>query len=407
MKVYLVGGAVRDELLGLTPKDLDYVVVGSSPEELLSLGYHQVGAGFPVFLHPDTGDEYALARTEAKDGDGYHGFSFKFGPEVTLKEDLSRRDLTINAMAKCMVTGDIIDPFGGQKDLVAKVLRPTTYAFSEDPVRALRAARFLSRFPEFEASQELILAVSDMESSGELSNLVPERVWLELQKSLTESVPSRFFRFLCEYTSLFPEINAFKGVEEHNKWHPEKDVFEHIMLSLDYSSVWEDPVVSFGVLCHDLGKPAAYAATNGLKSTSHESLGVPIAKSFCERLRAPTNYTKMACTAAELHTHVHLSFEMKPKTIHKLFKRFKDKGDFTRLLSVAESDKKGRGAPACDWEYLQPLYLYECWLSMEMTDTKSITSSMEPGPKVGEAIRRAQIESIAKVDKSQYVKEEL
>ena len=402
-KIYLVGGAVRDELLGLEPKDLDYVVVGSTPEEMIAEGYKQVGADFPIFLHPGTGDEYALARTEYKDGVGYQGFKCAFGPEVTLEDDLSRRDLTINAMAKDLSTGEIIDPFGGQDDIKLCLLRPVSEAFSEDPVRILRAARFLARYPEFASSIELFDVKGAMVSAGELEHLVPERVWQELVGALSEKMPSRFFTFLL-HTGLFPELECMTDLNENNRWHPESSVFKHIMLGIDYSVSLEDPVTTFGVLCHDMGKPEAYAATEGLKSTRHEQLGVPIVKAFCERLRAPNEYRDMALKAAEFHTHVHLSFDMKPKTIHKLFKRFKTQDDFMKLLDVAVADKSGRGKPACDWVYTQPTYLFHCYRNMKLVDTKAISGSMEPGPKVGEAIRRAEIAAIASVNKEQYRK---
>lgn len=403
MKIYLVGGAVRDELMGLTPKDLDYVVVGSTPDEMLNLGYKQVGADFPVFLHPETGDEYALARTEYKDGEGYQGFACTFGEDVTLEDDLGRRDLTINAMARDLDTGEIIDPFSGQVDLNAKLLRPTTSAFRDDPVRILRAARFLARYPDFTTHISLDLTKRHMVASGELGHLVPERVWQEMHKALTEVKPSRFFDFLMG-TGIFPEIEAFQDVIEDNRWHPEYDVYEHIMLSIDYSTRYVDPITTFAVLCHDLGKPEAYSASGGLKSTKHESLGVPIAEAFCERLKAPTEYKRAAMKACEFHTHVHLAFDMKPKTIHKLMKNFKNTIDFRRLLCVARSDKRGRGKPSCDWVYTQPSFLMRCWNARDSADTKSISSSMVPGPAVGEAIRRAQIAEISSVDKATYQK---
>ncbi|CAL9968476.1 tRNA nucleotidyltransferase [Vibrio phage D69] len=405
MKIYLVGGAVRDQLMGLEPKDKDYVVVGSTPDEMLNLGYKQVGAEFPVFLHPDTGDEYALARTEYKDGQGYQGFKCTFGPDVTLEEDLARRDLTINAIAQDIITGEIFDPFSGQKDIEAKLLRPTTKAFAEDPVRVLRAARFLARYPDFSTHISMDLMKRQMIASGELEHLVPERVWLELRKTLTEQKPSRFFDFL-DGTGIFPEIEAFVGIEEKNRWHPEFDVYEHIMLALDYSVRFEDPITSFGVLCHDLGKPEAYAATGGLKSTKHESLGVPIAEAFCDRLKAPADYKYMAMKSAEFHTHIHLAFDMKPKTIMKLFEKFRNKVWFDRLLDVATADKRGRGKPACDWVYTQPSYLHRCWdAAYRFTDTKAISSSMKPGPAVGEAIRRARVASISRIAKDYWQKQ--
>lgn len=407
MQVYLVGGAVRDEVMGVEPKDKDYVVVGSTPEELLSAGYRQVGGDFPVFLHPITGDEYALARTEFKEGHGYQGFSVSFGPEVTLEDDLSRRDLTINAMAKDIQTGEIIDPFGGQKDIESKTLRHTTEAFADDPVRVLRVARFLARYPDFQISVDLFNLIEKLSCSGELEHLKAERVWLETWKTLSEATkPSRYFRFLVDH-KLFPELAAMLGVQERNRWHPEEDVFEHTMLALDYCKVEDSwwqwvPEVRFGVLCHDFGKPAAYAATEGKKSTMHEKLGVDIVDAFCDRLKVPNDFRRYGKLCAEYHTHCHLAFDMKPKTIHKLMKNFRNFGEFSLLLKVATCDKRGRGKPACDWVYTQPRYLINCYLAMSDTDTKSISSSMEPGPAVGEAIRLAEIAAIASVDKEPF-----
>lgn len=404
MKVYLVGGAVRDELMGIEPKDFDYVVVGSTPQEMLDAGYKQVGSDFPVFLHPITGEEYALARTEAKEGNGYMAFSCRFGPEISLREDLSRRDLTINAIAKDLETGEIIDPFGGQADIKARTLKPTTSAFSEDPVRVLRAARFLARYDSFTASVELDTAVWDMYWSGELDHLVPERVWLETQKALCENTPSRYFKYL-NGMGIFPELEALIGVEEDDLWHPEADVFTHIMMGLDHFEVtdggWDRvPKVRFGTLCHDLGKPAAYKASGGLKSTRHEQLGVSIVNALCDRLKVPNDYRKVALLAAEYHTHCHVAFDMKPSTIHKLIKKFKTFREFVIFTDIATCDKKGRDEPVHSLLYTQPKYLMNCYLAVRDTDTKSITSTMDPGPKVGEAIRRAEIASIAAVDKS-------
>lgn len=405
-KIYLCGGAVRDEIMGREPKDLDYVVVGATPEEMLNMGYTQVGADFPVFLNPTTGDEYALARTEYRDGEGYQGFKCTFGPDVTLEDDLGRRDLTINAIAKDIITGEIFDPYNGRDDIKAGILRPTTSAFADDPVRLLRAARFLARYPEFSASVDLFDVMGEMVAAGELENLTPERVWQEMEKALGEKRPSRFFIFL-QNTGLFPELEAMKDVQEHNRYHPEYDVFKHIMLSIDYAARYDDPITVFGALCHDFGKPKAYELTGGAKSTMHEKLGVKIVEAFCERWKVPNDYKYMALKASEFHTHCHLAFDMKPKTIHKFMKQFKDQSWFCRLLEVAVSDKSGRGKPACDWVYTQPSYLYLCWMRAFITcDTKAISASMleqgKSGPAIGEAIKRAQIAAIAAIDKSVY-----
>lgn len=406
MKIFLVGGAVRDKLLGLEPKDLDYVVVGSTPEEMLNVGYTQVGADFPVFLHPETGEEYALARTETKSGLGYSGFTAEFSPEVTLEDDLYRRDLTVNAMAMDMVTGDIIDPFGGQEDLKNKVLKPVSEHFQEDPVRVLRAAKFLARYPEFVSHISLDMAVRRMHAAGELDSLVPERVWQELVQALSCAKPSRFFGFLYG-TGIFPEIEAFSGVIEDNRWHPEYDVMEHIMLGIDYASENDyGPLVTFGVLCHDLGKPKAYSASGGLKSTRHEQMGISIAESFCARLKTPSDYTYMATKACKYHTHVHLSLDMKPGTIYKLFNNLKGSAWVENLLKVAIADKMGRGAPACNWIYTQPDYLRACYAAMESVVSSDISGPMledgRSGPVIGFTIKQARIKAIARVDRSVF-----
>lgn len=408
MKVYLVGGAVRDMLMGRNPKDLDFVVVGSTPEEMVAEGFKSVGKDFPVYIHPDQKGEFALARTERKTGDGYTGFETDHSPEVTLEEDLRRRDLTINAIAFDWETNEIVDPFGGQEDIDNGILRPVSDAFSEDPVRVLRAARFLARHPDFKPSVELINVCDEMSALGELDHLTPERVWKETEGALGEAKTSRYFRFLAGY-GIFPEVEAWLDVQEHNKWHPEYDVFEHIMLALDVYNLGS--LYKFGVLCHDLGKPRAYAESDGAKSTRHEDYGVPIVDALCDRLRIPNDYRRFGKLCAKYHTHCHISFNMKPKTIHKLLKLFKSQGEFEMFLNVAKADKMGRGKPACDWYYPQPDYMMLCWGRMKNIDRKSITSSMPPGPKLGEAIAQAEIAAIASVDKTrmeaEYVKSHL
>ena len=401
MNIYLVGGAVRDRIMGNKPKDLDYVVVGSTKELMIEHGFKQVGSDFPVFLHPKTGDEYALARTEVSTGEGYNDFVVDFNPTVTLEEDLSRRDLTINAMALDILNDELIDPFNGQDDLLSGLLRPTSKAFKDDPVRVLRAARFLARFPAFSASTELIEYMNEMVKDGELKGLKPERVWKETEKALSEKMPSRYFKFLSN-TGVFPEIEAMKEVKEDNKYHPEYDVFTHIMMGIDYAVRYNDPIITFGVLCHDFGKPEAYMLTDGLKSTKHEKIGLPIVEGFCDRLKAPNDFKKMAMLACEYHTHIHMAFEMKPKTIHKYLSILKTKTWVLRLVYVATADKRGRGLPVRDRPYEEPNYMLACWKAMKTVNSKNISRGMEPGPQVGIEIRRAEIRVIASVVKSDY-----
>lgn len=395
MKTYLVGGYVRDTLLGLYPSDRDYVVVGSTEEEMLSLGYERVGAEFPVFLHPQTREEYALARREGQGG---------FGPEVTLEEDLYRRDLTINSMAMDPESEEIIDPYGGQEDLKKRRLTPTSSAFADDPIRALRAARFASKFPHFLVSRKLIDAIKSLQESGAFTYLTAERIWMELEKALECPAPENFFIYLLG-TGIFPELESMIGVEEKNLWHPERDVFDHIMLALRAGAdLGFDKYTLFGVLCHDFGKPAAYKASQGLKSTGHEQLGLPIVKRFCERLKAPKSYTRIAMLSCERHTDIHTCFNASPVDIRRLL-TCASRGDIMSLLEVAQCDKKGRGAPSCDWVYPQPEYLKACLRAMDTVDIKAISSSMLQGPAVGYVIGCAQAEAISHVDVTEYDKE--
>lgn len=401
MKVYQVGGCVRDELLGLPPRDYDYVVVGATPEEMLNAGYKQVGAEFPVFLNPDSGEEYALARTEVKNGNGYQGFDCAFGPEVTLEEDLARRDLTINAMARDVISGELYDPYGGQQDLEDKVLRPTTEAFREDPVRVLRVARFLARYDGFSYSDELFNMVGRMINSGELEHLVPERVWLETEKALMEPKPSHYFKFL-RGMGVFPEIDALAEVEQSERWHPEGDAFIHTMMVVDEAARrGYDLETRFGCLMHDLGKWPTYQERGN--THGHEGEGVEHIEAFCRRLKIPNDHREFAKLVSRYHTHTHKAFELRPSTMYDMLKAVDRKPFWAeRFLDVCVCDKHGRGAPACDWDYFQPAYVHACLIFVRRTDTSAITTKMPPGPKVGEAIRSAHIASIRKVDKKFY-----
>lgn len=349
MQIYLVGGAVRDHLLGLPVRERDWVVVGSNPESMLSLGYRPVGKDFPVFLHPQTQEEYALARTERKTGRGYAQFSFYSAPDVTLEEDLKRRDLTINAMAQSS-GGELIDPYGGQEDLNNKILRHVSEAFMEDPVRILRLARFYARFANlgFTIAPETIELMRKMVVNGEVNFLVAERVWRELERALQEPAPQRFFEVLRACGALqviFPELDRLFGVPNPPKWHPEIDTGIHTMLVLEQAALLSDePATRFAALLHDLGKgmtpPNLWPQHQG-----HEKAGVPLAKNLCERLRAPKNYRELTLITTQYHGDVHKALELRAGTILKVLEKtdaFRRPERFQQFLLACEADARGR-----------------------------------------------------------------
>lgn len=402
-KTYLVGGAVRDDLLGVKPREKDWVVVGATPEELLDQGFRQVGASFPVFIHPKTGEEHALARTEKKAGRGYHGFSVDFHPGVSLEEDLERRDLTINAMARDE-SGSIIDPFGGQADLEARVLRHVSPAFSEDPLRVLRVARFASRLAnfDFEVDPETLELMRKITSSGELQDLAAERVWYEISGALATSCPSRFVEVLRTCGALkvlLPEIDALFGIPQVEKYHPEVDTGVHVMMAIDCAASLADgkpdAEVVFAVLMHDLGK--ALTREDLLPShRGHEVAGLPLVKSVCERLKAPGDYRDLALIVCEHHLRCHRLLEMRPETVMRLI----EAADFLRrpqrvegFLAACESDYRGR-LGLSEREYPQAEFLRQAVkvvLSLRVADLESDAT----GPQLGEALRRARVEAIA------------
>lgn len=399
MKIYLVGGAVRDMLMNLEPKDKDYVVVGAEPQELLDSGFKQVGADFPVFLHPKTGEEYALARTEKKNGVGYQGFNCYFGKDVTLEEDLARRDLTINAIAMDIETKELIDPFNGQQDIKDKVLRPTTKSFCEDPLRVFRAARFFARFPDFTSDyQDTLFRYCDRVES-ELFTITPERVWLETEKALNEHQPSRYFDWL-KWWYVFPEIYDMQEVNQPIQHHPEGDVYTHTMLVVDHAAKYhKDSEIVFACLMHDMGKGIAFERQGNLNG--HELMGKPIVIDFCNRYKVPNKYKELALIVCEYHTHCHKAFEMNPNKIMKLFERTKAESKYERFmkfLKACESDAKGRGGDFPNRVYNQPDYLKECLDAIKLVDTKSISAKMvsegKTGLLIGEAIRVAKIDAI-------------
>ena len=381
-QVFLVGGAVRDLLMGLEPKDFDFVVVGSSPEEMLSLGFTQVGADFPVFLHPATGDEFALARTERKMGHGYTGFDCNW-EGVTLEQDLERRDLTINAMAistgqdehgtpmwedelRIManltvhwdakffqeVLHNVIDPFGGQADIEDKLLCCVSEHFAEDPLRVLRLGRFLARFGEgWTVDGDTMAECLGLVQHGKLEHLTPERVWKEMERALMEKTPSKFFEFLSSIRwEGVRELTALKGVEQRPDFHPEGDAFVHTMLCLDMSARNGDNLeCRFATLCHDFGKRPAFDANTARGEThlgGHEAKGVPLVKAFCERNKVPNSCRDWAVLVALDHTNVHNLHKLNPKTVVKMFKRWNLLGIPHRaewMFSCVTADAQGRG----------------------------------------------------------------
>ncbi|MBO1926423.1 multifunctional CCA addition/repair protein [Thiomicrorhabdus sp. 6S2-11] len=406
MQIYLVGGAVRDALLDIAVYDRDWVVVGATPQQMLDGGYQQVGKDFPVFLHPDSKDEYALARTERKQGSGYHGFEVFAEPSVTLEDDLIRRDLTINAMAQAE-DGTIIDPYGGQQDLQNRVLRHVSDAFSEDPLRVLRVARFAAKLAPFgfTLAQETKILMTQMVASGELAELTPERVWQEVVKVLNSVEPSRFFEVLDEVGAtevLFPELHALHGVEQPEKHHPEGDVWIHTMMVLQQATkLSDDLAVRFAALVHDLGKgitpPELWPKHHG-----HEAAGVPLVKALCQRYRVPKKIEQFACKVTEYHGVIHSGLKdgapyLKPKTYHKVLQNcgaYKDAEAFTQVLIACKADARGRlGFEEVDYPQL------EFWQAVQKVaaavDNKAIIAQGFQGKEIAEQIEKTRINNIS------------
>ena len=378
MQVYLVGGAVRDELLGLPVKERDWVVVGGTREELERRKFREVGRDFPVFLHPQTHEEYALARRERKTAPGYRGFSVEFGPEVTLEEDLGRRDLTINAMAR-QSDGTLVDPHGGKRDLDARLLKHVSDAFAEDPVRVLRLARFAARFEPlgFRAAPDTLALMKRMVLANEVDALVAERVWQESEKALAEPAPGAFFRVLRECGALariYPEIDALFGVPQPARWHPEIDTGVHTLMVLDQASILSgDSKVRFAALVHDLGKaetpPSEWPGHRG-----HEERSVSLIETLAARLKVPGDYKDLAVIVARYHGIVHRAFELRPKTVVEFMERsdaFRRPERFARALLACEADSRGRAG----WErnaYPQREYLLSA---------REAAASVKPAPE--------------------------
>lgn len=400
MQIYLVGGAVRDQLLNIPTKDNDWVVVGSTPEELIGLGFQQVGADFPVFLHPTTQEEHALARTERKSGSGYQGFICDFTPDVTLEQDLIRRDLTINAMAQDN-DGNIIDPFNGQQDLQQKTLRHVSSAFSEDPLRVLRVARFAARFAHlgFTVAEETMALMSQLSSSNELSTLTPERVWQETQRALTEQQPWIYFEVLqqCDaLKTLMPEIDQLFGVPQPEQHHPEIDCGIHMLLSLQQAALLtSEPEVRWAVICHDLGKGTT--PTELLpKHHGHEQKGKSLVSTLCKRLKCPKNYIQLAELACEYHTHAHRAFELRAKTIVELFSKldaWRKPERFEQFLNACIADARGRTGFETT-EYPQAAYLRTCLQACLNISNQEIIMEGFQGKAIGEEMHKRRIRAV-------------
>jgi len=353
MNIYAVGGAIRDELLGVPVQDRDYVVVGATPEQMVAQGYRPVGKDFPVFLHPQTQEEYALARTERKTAAGYHGFQFFYAPDVTLEEDLARRDLTVNAMAREVrpdgeLTGPVIDPFDGRRDLQARVFRHVSDAFLEDPVRILRIARFAARFVDFTVAPETMSLMRKMVADGEVDALVSERVWQELSRGLMEKKPSRMFEVLRECGALvriLPEIDALFGVPQRADYHPEVDTGVHVMMVVDHAAAQGYALaVRFAALTHDLGK--ATTPEDVLpRHIGHESRSVDLLKPLCERLRVSNECRDLAVLVAREHGNIHRVMEMGAAALVRLLERcdaIRKPARFAEALQACEADARGR-----------------------------------------------------------------
>ena len=397
MKVYRVGGSVRDELLGLSVKDHDYVVVGSDPEEMVRLGFRPVGKDFPVFLHPETGEEYALARTERKTGRGYKGFTVYAAAEVTLEQDLARRDLTINAIARDE-HGTLIDPFGGAQDLRRGVLRHVSPAFAEDPVRILRVARFAARFA-FEIAPETLALMRQMVHDGEVDHLVSERAWQELSRGLMEQRPSLMLETLRACGALariLPEVDALFGVPQPPEHHPEVDTGLHILLVIDYAASRHFPLpVRFAAMTHDLGKGET-PREEWPRHIGHEERGVALIRGMCGRLRAPNDCRDLALLAARYHGEIHRAQELRAATIVKLFERcdaLRRPERFEDLLLACACDFHGR--PGYEALSYAPAPLLRTALAAARdVDAASIAARVAEPKKIAAAVHEARVHAV-------------
>lgn len=401
MKVYCVGGAVRDELLGRPVQDRDWVVVGATPEEMVAHGFLPVGRDFPVFLHPLTHEEYALARTERKSGHGYHGFTFFTAPTVTLEEDLARRDLTINAMARDE-EGRLIDPFGGREDLARKILRHVSPAFAEDPVRILRLARFAARLPDFTIAPETLALARRLVESGEVDHLVPERVWQELARGLMEPKPSRMFEVLQSCGALdrlIPELSRLWGVPQRADFHPEIDTGVHTMMVIDMAARLDLSLAArFAALTHDLGKGVTPAEILP-RHIGHEERSVQLIKPLCARLRVPAECRELALAVARYHGELHRVVELRPATRLAVLEgcdALRRPERFTHILAACEADWRGRLGHE-DEPYVAGGLWQRILAAARAVDAASIVASVSDQRLIAERVRQARITAIAQV----------
>lgn len=400
MKTYVVGGAVRDAMLGLPVQDRDHVVVGATPDVMISRGFTPVGKDFPVFLHPDTHEEYALARTERKTAPGYKGFVFHTSPDVTLEQDLVRRDLTVNAMAQDE-EGAIIDPFGGRADLKARVLRHVSEAFAEDPVRILRVARFAARFAGFSVAPETNALMRRMVDAGEVDALVPERVWQELARGLMEETPSRMFAVLrgCRALArILPELDALWGVPQPAQHHPEIDTGVHVMMVIDHAAQQRfDLPVRCAALMHDLGKGAT-PPQQWPKHHGHEAHSVRLVEQVCKRLKIPNDCRDLAVMTAREHGNVGRALELRPNTIVTLLERcdaFRKPQRFADMLRASECDHRGRAGFA-DRPFPQAPYLLRALAAAQSVNAGEVAQRhMDQPRRIPEAVHAARVTAVA------------
>jgi len=409
MDIYLVGGAVRDKRLGRPVADRDFVVVGATPDDLLREGFKPVGKDFPVFLHPRTSEEYALARTERKTARGYHGFAFSTDASVTLEEDLARRDLTINAMAED-ADGELVDPYGGARDLDARVLRHVSPAFVEDPVRVLRVARFLARYAPlgFTIAAETLELMRAMVAAGEVDHLVPERVWAETRKALAEPQPSAFLRALRDCGALhvlFPEVDALYGVPQRAEYHPEIDTGVHTGMVLDMAARLApgDDLIGYCALVHDLGKALTPEAELP-KHIMHEERGVAPVRALSERLRVPNEHAELAELCCRLHLLVHRAAELKPATVLGVFEKldaFRKPQRVAQLVTVCEADARGRLGLE-ESPYPQAVYLNAAFAAACAIKAAPFVADGLQGPAIADAMRAARVRAIAAIKSSAH-----
>jgi tRNA nucleotidyltransferase (CCA-adding enzyme) len=401
MKIYTVGGAVRDHLLGRPVVDRDFVVVGATPEQMIAQGYKPVGRDFPVFLHPQTHEEYALARTERKTARGYHGFAFHAAPDVTLEDDLARRDLTINAMARDG-KGALIDPYHGADDLKAGVLRHVSPAFAEDPVRILRVARFAARFG-FGIADETLALMRQMVDSGEADALVAERVWQELSRGLMEAKPSRMFDALRACGALarvLPEVDVLWGVPQRAEHHPEIDTGVHVMMVVDWAASQDFTLdVRFAALTHDLGKGTT-PREEWPRHTGHEARSVGLVAALCERLRVPAECRDLALVMARHHGTIHNAAGLRPGTVVDLLQSadaFRKPARFARLLQACESDKRGRGPGEHGGEhksYPQAARMLTAFKAAAAVDAGAIAKQYAEPERIKAAVHQARVAAV-------------